>query len=72
MKTFKEYLIESDTFSEIEIQMLNENLKTELTEEEEAKVDKAIDEFVTEYLEKNKDVNDLNIELTNEGIFGSF
>ena len=47
MKTFKEYLIESGTFSEIEIHMLNENLKTELTAEEEAKVDKAIKEFVS-------------------------
>ena len=71
MKTFKEYLIESDTFSEAEIQMMNENLKTELTEEEEAKIDKAVNAFVSEYLEKNKDMEDFNAELTNEGILGS-
>ena len=41
MKTFKEYLIESGTFSDIEIWMMNENLKSELTEDEEKKVDEA-------------------------------
>ena len=70
MKTFKEYLIESDTFTEAEIQMLNENLKSELTPEEEAKVDKAIKEFCAEYMDK-KSIKDLNEELTNEGFFGS-
>jgi len=71
MKTFKEYLIESGTFSEMEIQLLNENLKTELTEEEEAKIDKAIKEFVSEYLEKNKGIKEFNEELTNEGFLGT-
>ena len=71
MKTFKEYLVESETFSELEIQMLNENLKTELTKEEESKVDKAIEEFVSEYLEKGKGMKDFNDELTNEGFLGS-
>ena len=50
MKTFKEYLIESGTFSEVELQMLNENLKSELTSEEEAKIDEAVKAFVKEYL----------------------
>jgi hypothetical protein len=71
MKTFKEYLIESGTFSEIELQMMNENLKSELTEDEEVKIDKAVKEFVAEYLEKNKDAKDFNEELTNEGFIGS-
>lgn len=71
MKTFKEYLIENETFSEIELKMMNENLKTELTEEEEDKIDKAVKGFVAEYLEKNKDVKDFNEELTNEGFLGS-
>ncbi len=71
MKTFKEYLIENETFSEVELQMMNENLKTELTEEEEEKIDKAVKGFVAEYLEKNKDVKDFNEELTNEGMLGS-
>ena len=71
MKTFKEYLIENETFSDIELQMMNENLKTELTEEEEAKIDKAIKGFINEYLENNKDIKDFNEELTNEGILGS-
>jgi hypothetical protein len=71
MKTFREYLIETNTFSEVELQMLNENLKTELTEEEEKKVDEAVRKFVAEYLEKNKGVKEFNEELTNEGMLGS-
>lgn len=71
MKTFKEYLVEKDVLSADEIQMINENLKTELTEEEEAKIDKAIDDFVAEYFEKNKDMKDFNEDLTNEGLLGS-
>jgi hypothetical protein len=71
MKTFKEYLIESNTFSEIEIQMMNENLKSELTPEEEKKVDLAVKAFVKEYQEKNKGLKEFNEELTNEGFLGS-
>lgn len=71
MKTFKEYLIESNTFSEEEIKALNENLKSELTEEEEAKVSKAVEEFCKEYLNKNKGIKEFNAELTNEGFLGS-
>ncbi len=71
MKTFREYLIENDTFSELELQMMNENLKTELTEEEETKIDEAVKKFVSEYLDKNKDVKDFNEQLTNEGFMGS-
>jgi hypothetical protein len=70
MKTFKEHLLESGTFTEMEIQMLNENLKSELTVEEEAKVDKAIKDFCAEYMDK-KSIKDLNEELTNEGFLGS-
>lgn len=71
MKTFKEFLIENDTFTEIEIQMMNENLKSELTPDEEAKIDEAVKAFVKEYLENNKGIKDLNEELTNEGMLGS-
>jgi hypothetical protein len=71
MKTFKEYLIETNTFSEEEIRMLNENLKAELTTEEEAKVDKAIKDFIAEYKEKNKGLKEFNADLTNEGFLGS-
>jgi uncharacterized protein YcfJ len=70
MKTFKEHLLESGTFTEMEIQMLNENLKSELTVEEEAKVNKAIKDFCAEYMDK-KSIKDLNEELTNEGFLGS-
>lgn len=71
MKTFKEYLVGEGIFTDIEIDMLNENLKTELTLEEEKKVDEAVRKFVDEYLEKNKGAKDFNEELTNEGILGS-
>jgi len=71
MKTFKEYLIETETFSEVELQMMNENLKTELTEAEEKKIDNAIRKFVAEYLERNKGMKEFNEELTNEGLLGS-
>jgi hypothetical protein len=71
MKTFREYLIENETFSELELQMMNENLKSELTEEEEKKIDEAVKKFISEYLDKNKDVKDFNEQLTNEGFMGS-
>ena len=71
MKTFKEYLIETNTLSEEEINALNENLKSELTEAEEAKIDKAIKEFCSQYLDKNKNIKEFNEELTNEGFLGS-
>ena len=71
MKTFKEYLIESGTFSDIEIWMMNENLKSELTEDEEKKVDEAVKKFCAEYLEKSKGLKEFNEELTNEGFLGS-
>jgi hypothetical protein len=71
MKTFREYLIETNTFTEVELQMLNENLKTELTEDEEKKVDDAVRKFVAEYLDKSKGAKEFNEELTNEGMLGS-
>jgi hypothetical protein len=71
MKTFREYLIESGTFSELELELMNENLKSELTEDEEKKIDEAVKKFVAEYLEKNKGVKEFNEELTNEGFMGS-
>ena len=70
-KTFSEYLVETDVFTKEELHALNENLKSELTEEEEAKVDTAIDAFIKEYLDKNKGIKEFNAELTNEGILGS-
>lgn len=71
MKTFKEYLVETNTLSEVEIEMLNENIKTELTAEEEAKIDEAIKAFVSEYMENRKGISELNDDLTNEGFLGS-
>lgn len=71
MKTFKEHLFEKDTVTDFDKELLMESLSSELTEDEQAKVDEAIDKFVTEYLEKNKNIVDLNNELTNEGFLGS-
>lgn len=71
MKTFKEHILEKDTTSQIELDILLESVKSELSEEDQKKIDIAINEFVTEYLEKNKDIKDFNEELTNEGFLGS-
>jgi len=71
MKTFKEYLLQPGGFTESELDSLNENLKAELTEDEEKKIDVAIKAFVKEYMENNKSLKDLNEELTNEGFLGS-
>ena len=71
MRTFKEYLLEEGRFTEAELIELNENLKSELTPDEEAKVNAAIEAFCSEYLEKNKGLKEFNEELTNEGFLGS-
>jgi hypothetical protein len=71
VKSFKEYLQENKYFTEDEIKLLNENLTEEMTAHDEAKIDKALDEFVAEYLNGVKDINDFNDEITNEGVFGS-
>ena len=70
MKTFKEHLLSEGRFTEAELLELNENLKSELTVEEEAKVDAAIKAFCEEYMD-TKTIKDLNEELTNEGFLGS-
>ena len=71
VKSFKQFLQEKNYFTESELSMLNENLKHELTEDEEIRIDKAIDEFVAEYIDGIKDINDFNTELTNEGVLGT-
>lgn len=71
MKSFKEYLVEENYMSASEFEALNENLKSELTTEEEARIEEALDAYVAEYLEKGKSAEDFNIELTTEGLIGS-
>ena len=73
VKTFEEILNDSiHSLSEDELLIaLNESYKHELTEEEEAKVDEAIKKFVDEYLNSGKTFEDLQTEITNEGIIGS-
>ena len=72
MKTFLDYITEQD-LTEKELQVLNESLQTEWTEELEAKVDAALEEFSKTY--KNEDgtynIQAFNEEITNEGILGS-
>lgn len=72
MKTFLDYITEQN-ITETELQILNESLQTEWNDELEAKVDAAIEEFMTTY--KNEDgsynIQAFNEELTNEGILGS-
>jgi hypothetical protein len=72
MKTFLDYIAEQN-ITENELQVLNESLQTEWTEELEAKVDAALEEFSNTY--KNPDgtynIQAFNEEITNEGILGS-
>jgi len=72
MKTFLDYIAEQD-ITETELQVLNESLQTEWTEELEAKVDAALEQFSKTY--KNADgtynIQAFNEEITNEGILGS-
>lgn len=71
MKTFKQHLLEKTDPSQLELDILLESIKSELTEDEQKKVDEAVKLFVEEYLEKNKDIKEFNEELTNEGFLGS-
>jgi hypothetical protein len=72
MKTFLDYMADADATNE-ELQILQESLEIEWTSELEEKVDLALEEFVKEY--KNEDgsfdIDALNSEMTNEGMFGS-
>lgn len=71
MKSFKEYLVEENYLSQSEFEALNENLKTDLTTEEESRIEEALDAYVKEYMESGKGIEDLNSELTTEGLIGS-
>jgi uncharacterized membrane protein YeaQ/YmgE (transglycosylase-associated protein family) len=65
METFKEYL---DTQKPENLaKILEESVDYQLTEAEEAMIDDAVAIFLAE----GKDINDLEFELTNEGLFGS-
>ena len=70
MKTFLEYLAETNNY---EVETLNVALQSEWTAELEERVDIALEEFTKEYrLEDGTyDINKLNEEMTNEGLFGS-
>lgn len=71
MKTFKEHIVEKETVTKLETDLLLESLKTELTPDEEKQVDEAIEKFVKEYLNDGKTLKDLNEDITNEGFLGS-
>lgn len=72
MKTFLDYMTEQN-ISGKELEILNESLQTEWTEELEAKVNAALEQFANTY--KNSDgtynIQAFNEEITNEGILGS-
>lgn len=71
-KTFIEYLQEQDV-SDKQLNSLNESLQSEWTPELEAKVDAALEEFVKQYQNEDGsyDIESFNVQLTNEGLFGS-
>lgn len=70
MQTFNQY-IDNDKISNYELQSLNENLISELTPEQEAEIDRAIDRFALEYLNQGKTITDLQEDLMTEGFIGS-
>ena len=71
MKSFQEYLVEEKYLSESDLKALSENLKTDLSPEDESRINEAVEAYVKEYIEKGKSIDDLNLELTNEGLIGS-
>lgn len=72
MKTFLNYMSEANATDQ-ELSILQESLQTEWTPELEEKVDAALEAFVTEYqnADGTYDIEKLNTEMTNEGMFGS-
>jgi hypothetical protein len=72
IKTFNEYLTEQQVTEE-DLRILTEGLQEEWTDELEAKVDAALEEFIIEYSNENGelDINRFNFEVTNEGMLGS-
>ena len=73
VKTFEEII--NETISSVDEQelviALQESYKHELTEEEERQIDIAVDNFVSEYMDSDKDIETLQHEIMNEGLLGS-
>lgn len=72
MKTFLDYMQEQN-ITDKELKVLQESLESEWTDDLEAKVDAALEEFSKEYMleDGSYDIERLNTEMTNEGLFGS-
>lgn len=72
MKTFIDYIKEQEV-TETELQVLQESLQSEWSEELETKVDAALESFTLEYLNEDGtyDIEKFNAQLTNEGLLGS-
>ncbi len=72
MKTFIDY-IKEENMTDKELAILNESLQTEWTEELDAKVDAAIEEFTSTYRKEDGtyDIEAFNNQITNEGMLGS-
>lgn len=73
MRTFNEYLLEQQ-ITETDMQLLQEGLQSEWTPELEEKVDLALEQFVTQYLNEETgtyDLDRLEEDLVEEGLLGS-
>jgi len=72
MKTFERYIVEGE-LTESEMIMLTESLQTEWTIALEEKVDKALEDFVKQYMNEDGTYNieEFDNAVTNEGFFGS-
>jgi hypothetical protein len=73
MRTFNEYLVEQK-ITETDMQLLQEGLQSEWTPELEEKVDLALEQFVTQYLNEETgqfDLDRLEEDIIEEGLLGS-
>tara|TARA_R110000772_G_scaffold34651_4_gene84016 strand:+ start:111 stop:473 length:363 start_codon:yes stop_codon:yes gene_type:complete len=72
MKTFLTYL-EQQEVTVADINLINESLNQEWTEELENKIDEAVDAFLKDYQNEDGSYNieAFNEEVTNEGLLGS-
>lgn len=69
MKSFVEFINNKDESLETFESALKESYQ--LSESDETAIQEAVDAFVADYLASGKSIEDLNQELTNEGIIGS-
>lgn len=69
MKSFNEFVNNKEESNEAFESALKESYQ--LSENDETAIQEAVDAFISDYLASGKSIEDLNQELTNEGLIGS-